>query len=108
MNVTTTNPSHAPGWIAAARLEHIAGKISAARKIMLRGCAACPKNDDVWLEAARLHTPENAKIIFARAVQNVPTSVKLWLSAAQLEETTENKAKKRKLNFVCFFFCVKS
>ncbi len=91
MNVTTTNPSHAPGWIAAARLEHIAGKISAARKIMLRGCAACPKNEDVWLEAARLHTPENAKVIFARAVQNVPTSVKLWLSAAQLEETTENK-----------------
>ncbi len=90
-NVTTTNPSHAPGWIAAARLEHIAGKISTARKIMLRGCAACAKNEDVWLEAARLHTPENAKVILARAVQNVPTSVKIWLSAAKLEETSENK-----------------
>jgi pre-mRNA-processing factor 6 len=90
-NVTVTNPSHAPGWIAAARLEHIAGKISTARKIMLKGCAACPKSEDVWLEAARLHTPENAKIIFARAVQNVPTSVKLWLSAAQLEESVEHK-----------------
>jgi pre-mRNA-processing factor 6 len=90
-NVTTTNPSHAPGWIAAARLEHIAGKITTARKIMLRGCAACPKNDDVWLEAARLHSPDNAKIIFARAVQNVPTSVKLWLGAADLEENAENK-----------------
>ena len=90
-NVTQTNPGHAPGWIAAARLEHIAGKITTARKIMLRGCQACPKNEDVWLEAARLHSPENAKIIFAKAVQNIPTSVKLWLSAAKLEDSVENK-----------------
>ena len=81
-NVTQTNPSHAPGWIAAARLEHIAGKITTARRIMLKACAACPNNEDVWLEAARLHSPENAKIIFAKAVQNVPKSVKLWLHAS--------------------------
>ena len=90
-NVTTTNPSHAPGWIAAARLEHIAGKISTARRIMIKACAACPKNEDVWIEAARLHAPENAKIIFAKAVQNVPNSVKVWLSASQLEDGAENK-----------------
>jgi pre-mRNA-processing factor 6 len=27
----------------------------AARKIIKAGCEQCPKSEDVWLEAARLH-----------------------------------------------------
>lgn len=50
-----SNPKHAPGWIAAACLEEHAGKMVAARKLIKQGCENCPKSEDVWLEAARLH-----------------------------------------------------
>jgi pre-mRNA-processing factor 6 len=53
-----SNPKHAPGWIAAACLEEHAGKMVAARKLIKQGCENCPKSEDVWLEAARLHVSE--------------------------------------------------
>ncbi len=43
-----------PGWIAAARLEEVTGRMQTARNTIMRGCEVCPKNEDVWLEAARL------------------------------------------------------
>jgi pre-mRNA-processing factor 6 len=45
----------------------------------VQGIEACPKNEDVWLEAARLQTQENARAVLARGVQALPTSVKLWM-----------------------------
>ena len=36
--------------------------------------ANCPTEQDVWLEAARLQTPENAKAILARGVAALPDS----------------------------------
>ena len=78
-SVTSTNPKHGPGWIAAARVEEFAGKLVQARKVIRQGCEACPESEDVWLEAARLHTAENAKAILANAVRHLPTSVKIWL-----------------------------
>jgi pre-mRNA-processing factor 6 len=84
-SVTQTNPGHGPGWIAAARLEEVAGKLVAARGVMKEGCRACPANEDVWLEAARLQTPDNAKAVLAEAIKKIPTSVKVWLQAASLE-----------------------
>jgi pre-mRNA-processing factor 6 len=60
-SVTQTNPKHPPGWIAAARLEEIAGKLQVARQLIQRGCEECPKNEDVWLEACRLASPDEAK-----------------------------------------------
>ena len=62
------------------------GKIAAARAFAQKGCEACPQSEDVWLEAAWLQTPENAKAVLARGVEAIPTSVKLWLQAAQLEQ----------------------
>jgi pre-mRNA-processing factor 6 len=53
-----SNPKHAPGWIAAAALEEHAGRMVAARKLIKQGCDQCPKSEDVWLEAARLHVRE--------------------------------------------------
>lgn len=50
-----SNPKHSPGWIAAAALEEHAGRMVAARKLIRQGCENCPKSEDVWLEAARLH-----------------------------------------------------
>lgn len=94
-SVITTNPKHAPGWIAAARLEEVAGKMGTARTIIAKGCEECPKNEDVWLEAARLNTKDNAKIILANAVRHIPQSVKVWLKAVDLE--TEPPAQKRVL-----------
>jgi pre-mRNA-processing factor 6 len=54
-SLVKSNPKHAPGWIAAARLEEHAGRMVAARKLIKAGCEQCPKSEDVWLEAARLH-----------------------------------------------------
>ncbi|KAJ8588177.1 hypothetical protein M405DRAFT_934289 [Rhizopogon salebrosus TDB-379] len=94
-SLVKSNPKHAPGWIAAACLEEHAGRMVAARKLIKAGCEQCPKSDDVWLEAARLHNNNDAKVILADAVQHVGQSVKIWLAAADLEQDV--KAKKRVL-----------
>ncbi|GAO49931.1 hypothetical protein SAICODRAFT_97686 [Saitoella complicata NRRL Y-17804] len=85
-SVISTNPKHAPGWIAAARLEELAGKQVQARNLIAQGCELCPTNEDIWLEAVRLNTEENAKVILAEAVSHIPRSVKLWMKAMQLEK----------------------
>jgi len=90
-SVRDTNPHHGPGWIAAARVEEAAGKTLQARKLIQEGCEACPTNEDVWLEAARLHPPDMAKTILASAVRHIPTSVKLFLRAADLENNEDSK-----------------
>ncbi|GJM91116.1 hypothetical protein PR202_ga07460 [Eleusine coracana subsp. coracana] len=92
-SVTQTNPKHPPGWIAAARLEEIAGKLQVARQLIQRGCEECPKNEDVWLEACRLASPDEAKAVIARGVKAIPNSVKLWLQAAKLETSDVNKSR---------------
>ena len=50
-----TNPKHAPGWVAAAWLENVAGKSVAARKIIAEGCEHCTKSEDVWIAASELN-----------------------------------------------------
>lgn len=94
-SVIKTNPKHGPAWIAAARLEELAGKIVAARHLMARGCEFCPKNEDVWLESIRLNDNHNAKIIAANAIKANDNSVQLWVEAMKLE--SESRAKKRVL-----------
>jgi len=85
-SVTATNPRHAPGWIAAARLEELAGDLPAARAAAARGCELCPQSEDAWLEASRLQpTADAAKAALARGVAAVPDSARLWLQAARLE-----------------------
>ncbi|KAI9097297.1 PRP1 splicing factor, N-terminal-domain-containing protein [Phlyctochytrium arcticum] len=101
-SVITTNPKHAPGWIAAARLEEVAGKHGAARETIAKGCEECPTSEDVWLEAARLNTAENAKVMLAQAVRHVPQSVKVWIKACDLENDTKSKKRvlRRALEFI--------
>ncbi|GMH38698.1 hypothetical protein BSKO_06582 [Bryopsis sp. KO-2023] len=94
-SVIQTNQRHAPGWIAAARLEEMAGRLQAARQTIQEGCEKCPTSEDVWLEAARLQPPDKAKAVLARGVAHNPTSVKLWMQAARLEK--EDPAKSRVL-----------
>lgn len=92
-SIRETNPNHPPAWIASARLEEITGRIQTARNLIIKGTEVCPRSEDVWLEAARLETPEIAKRIVAKAVAEVPNAVRLWIKAAELE--TEPKSKKR-------------
>lgn len=94
-SVIKTNPKHAPGWIAAARLEELAGKVVAARNVIARGCEQCPKSEDAWLENIRLNEKHNAKIIAANAIKRNDRSVRLWTEAMNLE--TETRAKKKVL-----------
>ncbi|KAI1483063.1 hypothetical protein K445DRAFT_321100 [Daldinia sp. EC12] len=90
-SVIKTNPNNGPGWIAAARLEELAGKIVAARNVIARGCEHCPKNEDVWLESIRLNEGRNAKVIAAQAIHKNNRSVRLWVEAMKLEDDTRSK-----------------
>ena len=90
-SVTNTNPQHAQGWIAAARLEEVAGKSIAARRLAEQGCEACPTSEDLWLECARLHDGRAAQAVLARAVVKLPLNVKIWIAAAALENELQNK-----------------
>jgi pre-mRNA-processing factor 6 len=94
-SVTKTNPKHAPGWIALARLEELAGRIVAARNAIAKGCELCPKSEDGWLENIRLNEGHNAKIIAANAIKNNDHSTRLWIEAMKLE--TDTRAKKNVL-----------
>eukprot|EP00050_Salpingoeca_kvevrii_P012075 m.20269 g.20269 ORF g.20269 m.20269 type:complete len:929 (-) comp3819_c0_seq1:89-2875(-) len=90
-SVRTTNPKHAPAWIASAGLEEVTGRIQAARNIIMKGCEECPNSEEIWLEAARLLPPEQAKAAIAQGARNVPKSVKIWICAAELESETDVK-----------------
>ncbi|CRG84645.1 Pre-mRNA-splicing factor prp1 [Talaromyces islandicus] len=94
-SVTRTNPKHAPGWIAIARLEELAGKIVAARNYIAKGCELCPKSEDAWLENIRLNNNHNAKIIAANAIKHNDHSTRLWIEAMKLE--SDPRAKKNVL-----------
>ncbi|KAF7550975.1 hypothetical protein G7046_g7843 [Stylonectria norvegica] len=91
-SVVKTNPNNALGWIAAARLEELAGKIVSARKTIDQGCIRCPKSEDAWLENIRLnHESQNAKVIARRAIEANGRSVRLWVEAMGLETLPTNK-----------------
>lgn len=90
-SVRETNPNHPPAWIASARLEEVTGKLQTARNLIMKGCEQNPKSEDMWLEAARLQPPETAKAVIAQAVRHIPTSVRIWIKAADLELETKGK-----------------
>ncbi|KAH7851659.1 hypothetical protein Vadar_014983 [Vaccinium darrowii] len=92
-SVIVTNPKHPLGWIAAARLEELAGEIQAARQLIAKGCEECPKSEDVWIEACRLSSPDEAKALMASCVKEIPKSEKLWMQAAELQEDEVKKSR---------------
>ncbi|QCE03048.1 pre-mRNA-processing factor 6 [Vigna unguiculata] len=86
---------HPPGWIVAARLEELAGKLQATRQLIQKGCKECPKNGDVWLEhipdsvrlwkaVVKLANEEDARLLLLRAVECCPLHVELWLTLTRL------------------------
>jgi hypothetical protein len=91
--VRQTNPKKADAWIASAGLEEADNKLQVARNIIMKGTEACPKSEEVWLEAIRLMPPTQAKAVAAQAITTIgKVSVKLWLRAAELE--TDKKSKR--------------
>ena len=64
-SVIVSNPKSASGWIAAARVEELDGKVEEARNIMDKACNNFYDNEDIWLEAARLSAAETTKSILA-------------------------------------------
>eukprot|EP01053_Blabericola_migrator_P013053 Blabericola_migrator_1__13052@NODE_87_length_14713_cov_55_061450_g78_i0_p2_GENE_NODE_87_length_14713_cov_55_061450_g78_i0NODE_87_length_14713_cov_55_061450_g78_i0_p2_ORF_typecomplete_len1041_score228_21PRP1_N/PF06424_12/1_3e42Suf/PF05843_14/0_0027Suf/PF05843_14/0_18Suf/PF05843_14/0_18Suf/PF05843_14/4_6e06Suf/PF05843_14/7_3e11Suf/PF05843_14/0_19TPR_15/PF13429_6/11TPR_15/PF13429_6/0_0012TPR_15/PF13429_6/0_021TPR_15/PF13429_6/1_5e11TPR_15/PF13429_6/0_91TPR_15/PF13429_6/0_1TPR_19/PF14559_6/1_3TPR_19 len=92
-SITKTNPKDSPGWIAYARLEERAGRMKQALHVIAEGCTMCPKDEEVWLEAARLSpTPKQAKEFLAVATaKHLPNSVRLWVERANKEDTADGK-----------------
>lgn len=90
-SVVQSNPKHAPGWIAAARVEELDGKVSVAKKLLEKGCNECPWSEDIWLETARIHSGDEARSILAKAVDFLPDSVSLWIKSAELQSDTKGK-----------------
>ena len=101
-SVINTNPKNPAGWIAAARVEKLDGKLLTARNILAQGLQNCPESEDLWLEAVVLETPEKVKSLLARAVASLPKSVKLWLEAAnkETEKAVKSKVLRRALENV--------
>ncbi|KAJ2324297.1 U4/U6 x U5 tri-snRNP complex subunit Prp1, partial [Coemansia sp. RSA 2681] len=100
-SVTQASPTHAAGWIAAARLEEADRKPAQARAVIDEACTRCARSEDVWLEAARLHTTAGsgsgsgsgaaARAVLGRAVRALPQAVRLWVAAADAEPSSEGR-----------------
>uniref|UniRef100_A0A6G1S430 Pre-mRNA-processing factor 6 n=1 Tax=Aceria tosichella TaxID=561515 RepID=A0A6G1S430_9ACAR len=86
-----SNSTFPNGWIASVRLEEAAGKLKAARSLVLAACEHIPKSPDLWLEAIRLHPPDIGKALMVKALKEIPRSEKLWTNAAELESNDESK-----------------
>jgi pre-mRNA-processing factor 6 len=91
--VTKVDEKNPKAWIFRAKLEEESGKLVNARKIISQGFMKCPQSEDIWLEAARLHPPDEAKNILAHAANAIPNSIAIWTTAAKFE--TDQKLKKR-------------
>lgn len=78
-----SNPDNSAGWIQAARIEEMDGKVEEARKIIQKACAHFYSNEDVWLEAIRLNPSEAQRPILAQALKQMPKSKKLWVMAVK-------------------------
>lgn len=92
-SLRASNPNYPKAWIASVRLEEAAGKLKAARSLILAACEQCPKSVDVWCEAVRLHPVDEAKAILVKALKEIPRSVQLWIQAADLENEDVSKRK---------------
>lgn len=44
-----------------------------------KGCEECFKNEDVWLEACRLVSLDEVKVVIVKGVKVIFNFVKLWM-----------------------------
>ncbi|KAK4485227.1 hypothetical protein RD792_007855 [Penstemon davidsonii] len=98
-----TNPKHPHGWMAAARLEEVAGKVQVAHQ----GVKAMPNFVKLWMEAAKLeqddgnkskvlrkgleHIPDSK--VLNKAKEKLPKEPAIWITSAKLEEANNGNTK---------------
>lgn len=94
-SIIKTNKKNASGWISAARLEVQAGNMKQARALIMKGTEECPKSEEIWREAVKLHEGVEglARETLAKALRSVPEAISLWLLAAEKESETTVKRK---------------
>ena len=90
-NLISTNMQNASAWIAAARLEELDGKLDEARAIIIESTNHIQTNEDLWLEAARLHPPQKGEIILTKGISHIPKSEKLWLALVKFQKDKNTK-----------------
>jgi pre-mRNA-processing factor 6 len=56
-----SDPKNSFGWLAAARVEELDGKLQAAKNILAQGLQQVEDSEDIWIECARLETQDKAK-----------------------------------------------
>uniref|UniRef100_A0A1I7X9Z6 TPR_REGION domain-containing protein n=1 Tax=Heterorhabditis bacteriophora TaxID=37862 RepID=A0A1I7X9Z6_HETBA len=95
-SVRETNPKHPPAWIASARLEEVVGKLQQdvkdKKKVFRKALEQIPTSVRLWKAAVELEDTEDARVLLTRAVECCSTSTELWLALARLE-TYENARK---------------
>lgn len=101
-SVRKNHPDSPYGWISSARIEELDGKLDAAREIIAQACDKFPLNEDVWVEAARLMPPAEARQILVKSIANMPKSKKLWMAMANIEKDKKMKIKtlRKALNYI--------
>lgn len=92
------------GYVGLARLEELEGKISKAREVITQAVEKITDSEDIWLEAARLHSSNQARVFLQKGLSNLPESSKLWIAYADLETGIYDKIKiyEQALNQVSF------
>ena len=57
-----------------------------ARILLARAVEVIPLSVELWLTLARLETPERAKAVLNKARKSIPTSHEIWIAAGRLLE----------------------
>ncbi|KAL6714718.1 U4/U6 x U5 tri-snRNP complex subunit Prp1 [Lecanora helva] len=82
------NPQSTALFIGAADLESVPGN---RQRVLRRAIDALPKSEKIWRELINgVDDPSEAKLLTAKAVEEIPLSVDLWLGLARLEVVTGN------------------
>jgi len=93
-------PHSIPLWICASRLEEKVYGVAKARALLEKARLQNPQNPDLWLEAIKVELRSTAsgsgkiaQTMLAKALQDCPTSGKLWALAIQMEKKPQKKAR---------------
>ena len=92
-SIVQSNQTNGPSWIALARIEELSNNVEKARQIIMRATEHCNDNEDVWLEAVRLHSSLKVKSVLSQAIKYLPKSEELWIKAIESESIVQEKLK---------------
>merc|ERR1712241_835626 len=85
-----------PLWTTYADFELKEGQVTKARSVIEKARLRNPQNAELWLKGIRIEWRENqeqAKALMARAIQECPSSGRLWAEAIFMENKPQRKTK---------------